>query len=336
MSYSKRYRQTIAVHYSGSVSYPASEHGGSTSYSGTAYEEVVIDIDVDTNPFDREVRDCNMTVGNLTGAIVATETAQVASIYNNSRKIGGTIVKGFFDTVRSELSQQIMELTTKVDTTLLHLQKMAQRCKEKQLQMQNDYGRLTSRYLKTFDDLNNELENRIFELCRPAFIFKRTTDERTLAAICSDIATTAAISGAEQTRLEAQITSSLTKRRAVDTILQANHFLTKQKRTEYVLNHSAIDESAEGNIYLPVCYLETNDNGITNRHTFKHEMLDSVNATQLAECISQSGIQNELESENKQLEESFNRQVGSMFKGDDKHNKRVMNYVTNLFYSNIK
>lgn len=336
MSYTKRYRQTIAVHYSGSVSYPASESGGRTSYSGTAYEEVVIDIDVDTDPFDREVRGCNATIGNMTGAIVATEAAQVASIRENSRKIGSTIVKGFFDTVRSELSQQIMELSTKVDATLIHLQKMAQRCKDKQVQMQNDYGHLTSRYLKTFDDLNKELENRIFELCRPAFKFKETTDERTLSTICSDITTTAVISGAEQSRLEAQIASSITKRRAVDTILQANHFLTKQKRTEYVLNQSSIDENVEGGIYLPVCYLETNDNGITNRHTFKHKMLDNVNASQLTERLSQSGVQNELEGENKQLEESFNREVFAMFKDDDKHSKRVMDYVTKLFYSNIK
>lgn len=336
MSYSRRYRHTIAVHYSGTVSYPASEHGGTTSYSGTAYEEVVVDIDVDTNPFDREVRDCNTTVGGLTGAIVATETAQVASIHQNSRKIGSTIVKGFFDTVRSELSQQIMELSTKVDSTLLHLQKMAQRCKEKQLQMQNDYGRLTSRYLKTFEDLNNELENRIFELCRPAFIFKRTTDERTLGTVCSDMTTTAAVAGAEQTRLEAQIASSLTKRRAVDTILQANHFLTKQKRSEYVLNNSTIDENAEGGIYLPVCYLETKDNGVTNRRTFKPDMLDNVSAAQLSERISQTEMQNTLESESKQLEDNFNRQVSSAFKGDDEHSKRVMNYVTKFFYSNIK
>lgn len=336
MSYSKTYRQTIAVHYSGSVIYPASERGGSVDYSGTAYEDVVVDINVDTNPFDREVRGCNRTVGTLTGSIVAAETAQVASIHQNSRKIGTTIVTGFFNTVRSEISQQIMELSTKVDATLLHLQKMAQRCKDKQLQMQNDYGRLTSRYMKTFDDLNNELENRIFALCRPVFVFHRTVDECSLATTCSDFATTVAISGAEQTRLEAQIASSLTKQRAVDTILQANHFLTKQKRTEYVLNHSAIDENAEGSIYLPVCYLETNDNGITNRYTFKHEMLDNVNAAQLTERISQSEIQNELESENKQLEESFNRQVGSVLKDDDNHNKRVMNYVTKLFYNNIK
>ena len=55
MSYSRNYSTTIAVHYSGSVSYPASEHGGSVSYSGTAYETVNVEVRVDTDPFDASV-----------------------------------------------------------------------------------------------------------------------------------------------------------------------------------------------------------------------------------------------------------------------------------------
>ena len=336
MSYSRTYRQRIAIHYSGYVSYPASESGGSQYYSGTAYEDVEVDINVDTNPFDREIRGCNQTVGGLTGAIVATKTAQIAAIHESSRRVGKTIVKGFFDTVRSEISQQIMELSTKVDSTLIHLKTMADRCKEKQTQMQNDYGRITSRYLKTFEDLNHELENRIFELCRQAFIFKRTTDERTLGTVCSDIASTAAVSGLEQSRLEAQIASSLTKRRALDTILQANQFLTKQKRSEYVLNHSAIDEAAEGSIYLPICYLETKDNGVTNRKAYKPDMLEHVSNKTLVEEIGQSEVKNELADTPQILEDHFNQQVSSTFKGNDEHSKRVMDYVTKLFYSNIK
>ncbi len=335
MSYSRRFHKRIAVSYSGSVSYPASESGGTKYYSGTTYEDVTIDIEVDTDDFDHEVRECNQSVGALTGSIVATESAQIVSIHKNAQKVGSTIVKGFFDTVRSEVSQQIMELQTKVDATLLHLRQLAERCKEKQLQMQTDYGRLTSRYLKVFDDLNNELENRIFELCRPAFLFKRQTDESVLKAVCSDKSTTATIAGAEQSVLEARIASSLTKRRAVDTIMQANDFLTKQKRTEYVLNHSTINEAEEACIYLPVCYVETKDNGVTNRKAYKPDMLDHVSQQQLVESISQSEIRNELAEDSKMLEESFNREVSSAFKSHNKHDDRVMEYITKLFYSNI-
>ena len=336
MSYSRRYQQRIAIRYSGSVYAPPSQSGRNIPYSDVAYEDVTIDICVDTDAFDAGINHCNGSIVNLTGSVVATEAAQIASIRQNSRKIGSTIVKGFFDTVRSEVSQQIMELTSKIDSTLLHLNQLAGRCKEKQTQMQNDYGRLASRYLKIFDDLNHELENRIFELCRPVFVFKKATDEKTLGTICSDMTTTAMVSGAEHGALEARLASSLTKRRASDTILQAHGFLVKQKRTEYVLTHSTIDEAAEGSFYLPVCYLEINDHGVTGRYTFKPQMLENVNNKYLIDEISQQDISDTLASKSTQLEESFNREVSTTFNHQDSHSKRVMDYVTKLFYSNIK
>ncbi len=335
MSYSKSYRKTIPVYYSGSVRYPASENGGSVSYSGTVNEEVVIDVYVETNEFDNEVRYCNNSVKDLTGSIIATEAAQVASIRDKAHKVGDTLIKGFFSTVRSEISQQIMELTTKVEATLVHLKKMAERCQSKQAQMQTDYARTSSRYMKIFEDLNKELEHRIYELCRPAFTFKRSTDERILNVLNDDIATTAVISGAEHSLLEAQLASSLTKRRAVDTIMQANTFLTKQKRTELVLNHITIDETENCSIYLPICYLETKDNSITNRNVYKPEKLSNVNSTNLIEEIAQRDIPNELENNTEILEEDFNRTVSTVFKTSNEHDRRVMNYITKLFYSNI-
>lgn len=335
MSYTKRFCERIPVHYSGTITYPASQYGGTKSFSGTVYEDVNIEVYVDTDDFDKEVYNCSGNVGALTGSIVATEAAQIASIRQNSQKVGDSIIKGFFTTVHSEISQQIMELSTQIDTTLVHLQKLAERCKSKQLQMQGDYSRITSRYLKIFEDLNNELEHRIFELCRPVFTFKQSTDERILGVLCDDTATTAVVSGTEHSLLEARLASSLAKRRTVDTIQQANNFLTKQKQAELVLNHCTIDEEKNGSIYLPVCYLETNDNGVTNRHMYKPEKLENVNSQRIIEEISQQDMHNELSDSSAILEENFNRQVSSAYKNLDDHDKRVMDYVTKLFYSNI-
>ena len=175
MSYSRSFSKTIAIHYSGSVSYPASQSGGSVSYSGTAYEDVVVNINVDTDAFDSSVRHCNNSVGALTGAVVATEGAQVASIRQNAIKIGQTIVDGFFSTVRSEISQQITELKNRIDADLIHLNELAKRCVDKQRQMESDYNRISGRYLKIFSDLDNELDNRIHEIDRPVFEFRQRT-----------------------------------------------------------------------------------------------------------------------------------------------------------------
>lgn len=97
MSYSKKYHERIPVRYSGSktVSYPASQNGGSHTvyFDGITYEDINTYIDVDTQAFDRSVANCNVSVNTLTGAVVATEAAQIASIDANAKKVGGTIIE---------------------------------------------------------------------------------------------------------------------------------------------------------------------------------------------------------------------------------------------------
>ena len=88
MSYSRKFSKTIAVPYSGSksYSYPASEHGGTVTihYSGTAYEEVEVDIHVDTAPFESSVSNCNSNVNTLTASVGAMNLAQCAAIKENA------------------------------------------------------------------------------------------------------------------------------------------------------------------------------------------------------------------------------------------------------------
>ena len=100
MSYSRRFTRRIAVPYSGSksVSYPASEHGGTKTvyYSGTAYEDVEVDVQVDTSPFDASVANCNDNVNGLTASVGAMNAAQCLAISENADKVSKTIIDGFF------------------------------------------------------------------------------------------------------------------------------------------------------------------------------------------------------------------------------------------------
>ena len=257
MSYSQSFTKRVAVHYSGTVGYPASQSSGTVSYSGTAYEDVVVNILVETDRFDDSVNDCNGHVGLLTGAVVATEIAQVASIRDKAIKVGDTIINGFFKAVRSEISQQISELSSRIDATLLHLEELSKRCLGKKRQMEVDYNRLSGRYLKIFDELNAELKNRIYELDKPAFKFREVGDKNSYRALGNDMVGTVAVSGAENSRLEAMITASVVKKQAKDTIGMANDFLMKQKNTERLLSECILEDSSDGQYYVPVCYMET-------------------------------------------------------------------------------
>ncbi len=288
MSYRRSYSERIAVHYSGSktVSYPASQNGGSTTvyYSGTEYETVNVNIDVDTNPFDRSVASCNSSVNLLTGAVVATEAAQLVSIDKNAKKVAGTIVKGFFDYIRSDISQQVMELSQRIDAQLLHLRELAKNCVGKQKQMETDYNRISSRYLKIFDDLNNELENRIFQLDKPAFVFKNNIDTHSNRTSDNDLVSTVAVAGREGGELQAKISASVTKKRALNAINQARLFLWKQKKLQSTVNRSMLNENYSATRFLPVCFIETNgDKSQINKNVYHPDFLPKINQNEMFE-----------------------------------------------------
>ena len=257
MSYTRRYSETVSKTVS--VPYPKSDSGGSKSV--TVDIPVDVNIHVDTNPFDRSVEHCGNNVNLLTAAVVATESAEIASKELNSRKVADTIIGGFFSLIRSDISQQVAELSQSIDAHLMHLKELAQTCLGKKKQMESDYTRIMGRYMKIFGDLNNELSNRIFELDKPAFVFKKETDHQKIRTSDNDMVNTVAIFGAESSDLQSKISSSIAKKRALDTLNKAKSFLWQQKYLSTTIQQSMLNESVTHTMYSPVCYLEVNNAG---------------------------------------------------------------------------
>lgn len=335
MSYRRSFTKRIAIHYSGTVHYPASQEGGSVSYSGTEYEDVEVNVEVDTNPFDSSVQHCNTTVGLLTGAVVATESAQIASIKSNAAKIGQTIVDGFFKTVRSEISQQIMELSNRIEATLLHLNALTKRCIGKRQQMEQDYNRLSEHYLKMFEDLNSELKNRVYELDRPTFIFKQESDKSSYRALGSDMVGTVTVAGAENNRLEAKIGASVTKKRALDTIEKAYSFLEKQKQTSDILLNCIRDDAEAATYYIPVCYVETNNPmGQIDRNVYQPGRLGGLNKQGLITELRDKSWRAATKDSREQIQLHFNSEVSTHCTSSNSHDDRVRDYISRLFNIN--
>lgn len=330
MSYTRQVRKTIAVHYSGTVSYGPSQNGGTASYSGTAYEEVVVNVNVDTTPFDASTHKCGGQVDLLTGSVAATEAAQVASIKENSRKVGKTLIDGFFKTVRSEISQQINELKNNVEATLLKLQSDARRCNDMRRQMEVDYNRKCEQYLKIFSDLDRELENRIHNLDQPTFMFRSDADTLNSRLVESDMVPTVSISGGENARLGAQLSATLTKQRANDTLGKATRFLQVQKHTADTITSSIIDSTSEGYLFLPVCYMESADShGSTTRDLYSPEQLASCK-TQIREDLRNQQWPKPTEEDMSAIRRYFNEAVSAAV-GSDKHGERVREQIIRLF-----
>ncbi|MEE0316437.1 MAG: hypothetical protein UDS46_02950 [Bacteroidales bacterium] len=246
------------------MSYPASQNGGSVSYSGS--EPVYITIDVDTNAFDASVGHCNNAVNALTGAVVATEAAQVESKRQASKQIASTIVKGFFDYVGADLSQKIKELSSKCESLFIALMGHKDNCLSKSKQMQDDYNRISKRYSKIFEDLDKETVSRIEVLDKPTFQFAESAQNLVDRNSNTELLGISTISANENIKLETVLSCSHVKQQASVLLDKANCYLQGTYRLANSVRDMLDDSQAENDILLPVMFVESVKN-IENKET---------------------------------------------------------------------
>ncbi len=333
MSYTRRFKKNITVHYSGSVSYPASQSGGTRSYSGSTTETVVFDVTVDTDPFDEEIDNMKGHVDLLTGSVVAAEAAHVDVIGETSRKIGDTIISGFFKTVKSDISQQIAELKTKSEALLLQLNKLAQRCNEKKKQMGIDYQRIAERYGKIFTDLNNELENRIYSIDEPVFTAVRTIDSSGSKTVSNDLVSTVSLSSGEQARLHSKLSANLVKKQAINAIEKGKRFLAVQYATDNILDKCLLPERKGELLSSPFCILETtNENGVSHRSIYTSPLLNGIAQDSLADKLEPKLKSRFDENDVRAIGDYFNASVAEeISNSSDSHSRRVAELTSKLF-----
>ena len=169
MSYSRTYTGQITISGSKTVSYPKSDSGGTMTVDYHATENVNVTIDVDTERFDHNVGQCNVGLDVLTGSVVAMNAAQCAEICESSKRISGTIIDGFYGMIRSELSQQMVDLKNRFESQQLLLLQLGKRMQEYQSVMEADYTRIASRYGALFGELDKECQRRVTVLDKKSF-----------------------------------------------------------------------------------------------------------------------------------------------------------------------
>ncbi|MBQ8968588.1 MAG: hypothetical protein IJ064_02480 [Bacteroidaceae bacterium] len=335
MSYTRTVSKPVTIHYSRTVSYPASQHGGSITVTGSETEMVNVNVHVNTDPFDNSVANCNQQVNVLTGAVAATEAAQVKSVDENAKRVAGTIISGFFKTIGSEISQQINELTNNVDALALHLVELTKRCLEKKKQMGVDYQRITQRYLKLFDTLNHELQTRIYEIDRPVFAFRESADQYAQKGAGTDMVSTIVVTGTEEAKLQARLSSTTLKRQASDMLSHASNYLHRQRDLRSTIAHHMFPGDAAC-YYVPVMMTErVGDDGVRSAFVYLPKQLRGcVNDKQLRQDIEHRTWQPMSDMEIDQVANYFNAQVSGHFVTASPHDERVRQTMLRLFASN--
>jgi hypothetical protein len=181
MSYSKQVHGNISYSKTVSVSYPASESGGSRSETVSGTVPVDIEVYVDTRAFDASVASCNGQICGLTGSVVAMNAAQCAAIKQTGKEVSDHISNGFFTMIKSEISQGMAALFSRINSGIGLILEKTKLVKKQQTVMESDYSRTKARYVKVFSDLDEECRKRVTELDKEAFVIANNVQKEQLS-----------------------------------------------------------------------------------------------------------------------------------------------------------
>lgn len=263
LSYNRTYSATVSGTRTESVSYPASEHGGSTSVTVTIDIPVYWDVTVDTSPFDRSVGNCEGSTNALAVAVVATSSAQVAAITDGANRVADSILSGFFSLVRSELSQQVSENSGRCAALLLKLNELKAACLARTAQFQKDFGRISGRYATLFQDLDNELSNRVRSIDGPAFAFRDGANSHDLRIHSAGASGVPTLIAAEEGQARTNIGICRMRNNAVGLLQKAGRYLQAVQRlndgVRSVIAGAEIDSVKAR--FVPVLYAEAQGGG---------------------------------------------------------------------------
>lgn len=318
MSYSRTFERDIS--YSGSVhyshDYPASENGGTVSgyveYSGSV--PVTVNLYVDTKPFDNSVDSCNSSVGTLNGAVVTLSAAQVASIQKGADEVASHVITGFFNMIKSELDQNMAALYAKFKAVFELITTKTKNVEKQQAVMQDDYSRVSDRYVRIFENLDEELEKRVIALDKNVFeISKRVQGEQLNTEISRKVA--GFLLGVNEDEILQQ---QLLIAKAKSRVQEAMDGLSKNVMQETVYSKkvsSIVTEhpctASEGS-YIPVIYTESSNlSSDTVDYTCYSNPMSQNSKNAISDVVKNYFVSNggaeraNDEKETKQIDEAF-------------------------------
>jgi hypothetical protein len=264
MSYRQNYSAT--VHYSGSVSvsYPASQNGGSTTahYSGDV--PVHVAINVNTHPFDGSIANCNGSLDVLTGSVVAMNSAQCAAIQNTANKVSKSIIDGFFGTIKTELSQQLQALDSAIKAAFGLITEQAKAVTDQKGVMETDYNRISSRYVTLFSNLDTECYKRIYALDRQSFLFSEKVQNELLSETNRNNAALNLLEITEESSSKMFLVVSSLNRKTLDVLKTMREYITQENTIALLMDSFLMNEQTHASgtltsetVYIPAIYSES-------------------------------------------------------------------------------
>ena len=138
------------------------------------------DFVVDTTPMAETVSSVSNHVTATTAAVVAMQTAVIASEKASAKKICNNVDAGFHSLIRSQLSMKISVAYTEMQAKLALLLEYSKTLRKTRDRMESDFNRVKRQYSQIFKGLDKALANRISQLDKNAVAISGTRQKTIL------------------------------------------------------------------------------------------------------------------------------------------------------------
>ncbi|KAB2908521.1 MAG: hypothetical protein LC102_05325 [Ignavibacteriales bacterium] len=305
---------------------------------------VEINIEVDTEQFDKKIDTTVNQVNTLNDSIIGTAEAEEISIIENADRIATTVVSGFFSYIKSDISQQIAELQSSVDAKFVEMMKQKENALSKVEQMREDFQRITSRYTKIFSELDKELSNRIYALEADSLKLKKLLTEIVEYQKLNKSLATSTVTNREEALTQSKLYASKLKVDTYNFVTRAQGILASYKilgrSLDSILQSVQIDEPKQ--LLLPVIFREAQMNAeVSVMNSYVSAETPKSNATADFKATLEQHFTKAppllapvSQIQRQQIERFFNEEIERSMEKQDEHSKRVLDKIFSLWENN--
>ncbi|MDR1121715.1 MAG: hypothetical protein LBM08_12455 [Dysgonamonadaceae bacterium] len=292
---------------------------------------------VDTHPMADEISSVSNHINGTTTAVVAMQTAVVLAEKKAADHVCDNVNKGFYTLIHSQISQKIAKLRSEVDSHLMQLNQQKKQLLAIKSRMERDYNMISSRYMKLFSGLNQNLKQRVLELDRPTFDFADKEVGR-VSNRTKYLTATVPVSQLESLALSQKIIASNVKFRGMKVICSMTNFLSdmneQKKLTDSILlqKSSAVENST---LSVPVVISECNFDKFDNK--IVDVIVSRVQLNQQTQSAVKNTVNQNVENLQWQPTKDIDKEVKSEFSkilSDSPSSQRVKDMANKLFMAN--
>jgi hypothetical protein len=295
-----------------------------------------IDCVVDTNPMAQEIHSMSNHIQGTTTAVVAMQTAVVLAEKKAADHVCENVNKGFYTLIRSQISQKIAKLQSDVDSHLMQLNAQRKQLLAIRNRMERDYNMISSRYLKLFNGLNQNLKQRVFELDKPTVDFAVRELEKA-SNRTKYLTATVPVSQLESLAASQKIIASNVKFRGLKVINSMTNFLADMSEQKKLTDRILLEKSNVENstLSVPVVISECNFDKFDNKNV--DIQLNNLQLNNQTQSNIKNTVNSTIENIEWQPPKEINKEVKSEFSKYLSHSgssQRVKDMANKLFMAN--